>query len=162
MFLLWAFLLFMFCVFYAVLSVHCSLVATCWEKTGLLALSYVMFSCVIVNFPCVVLGQVWYLIVSISDCCLFLNNIYHEMSSIKNCLFFQMLYIQISIPAISSTTTSVLELTTIRVCLPIKEACIMWTNIRVSASSDCIRLIYPYCKLQTIPSPFVTIICAFV
>ena len=70
--------------------------------------------------------------------------------------------IQISIPAISSTTTSVSELTIIRVWLPVKETYIMWTNIWVSASSDCIRLTYPYCKLQTIPSPFVTIICALV
>ena len=81
------FLLFMFCVHYAVLSVHCSLVATCWERAGLLALLYVMFSCVIVTFSCVVLGQVWYLIVSIPDFYLLLNYIYHEWASIKNCLF---------------------------------------------------------------------------
>ena len=37
--------------------------------------------------------------------------------------------IQISIPAMSSTTTSVWKLTIIRVRLPVKEACIMWTNI---------------------------------
>ena len=41
--------LFMFCVFHAVLSVHYSLVATCCEKAGLLALLNVMFSCVIVT-----------------------------------------------------------------------------------------------------------------
>ena len=29
-----------------------------------------MFSCVFVTFPCGVLGQVWYLIVSIPDLCL--------------------------------------------------------------------------------------------
>ena len=80
-------LLFMFCVFHAVLSVHCSLVATCWESAGLLALLYVMFSCVIVTFPCVVLGQVWYLILSIPGFYLLLNNIYHEWASIQNCLF---------------------------------------------------------------------------
>ena len=45
----------MFCAFHAV---HCSLVATCWERAGLLALLYVMFSCVIATFPCNVLGQV--------------------------------------------------------------------------------------------------------
>ena len=33
----------------------------------LLDLLYLMFSCVCVTFPCGVLGQVWYLIVSISD-----------------------------------------------------------------------------------------------
>ena len=38
-------MLFMFPVCHAVLSVHCSLVVTCWEKAHLLALLYVMFSC---------------------------------------------------------------------------------------------------------------------
>ena len=47
------------------LSVPCSLVVTCWEKADLLALLYVMFSCVLVTFPYGVLGQVWYLTVSI-------------------------------------------------------------------------------------------------
>ena len=48
----------------------CSLVVTCWEKVNLLALLYVMFSCVFVTFPNGVLGQVWHLIVSIPDLCL--------------------------------------------------------------------------------------------
>ena len=61
------FLLFMFRVCHAVLSVHCNLVVTCWERAGLLALLCVVFSCVLVTFPCCVLGQVWYLIVSIPD-----------------------------------------------------------------------------------------------
>ena len=154
-----------FCYFNAVLSVHCSLVATCWERAGLLALLYVMFSCVIITFPCVVLCQVWYLIVSIPDICLLLDYIYHELASIKSCIYEcypQSVDIQISIPAISRTTTSVSELTIIRVWLPVKEACTMLTNIWVSASSDYIRLTYSYCKLQTIPSPFVTVKCAFV
>ena len=43
---------------------------------GLLALLYVIFSCVILTFPCVVLGQVWNLIVSIPDFCLLLNYVY--------------------------------------------------------------------------------------
>ena len=55
------------CVCYAVLSVPCSLVVTCWTRADLLALLYVIFSCVYVTFPYVVLGQVWYLIVSIPD-----------------------------------------------------------------------------------------------
>ena len=123
-----------------------------------------MFSCVIVTFPCVVLGQVWYLIVSIPDFYLLLNYIYHEWASIKTVYicYPQCVDIQISIPAMSSTTASVSELTIIRVWLPVKEACIIWTNIWVSASSDCIRLTYPYCKLQTIPFAFLTIICALV
>ena len=32
-------------------------------------LLFVMFTCVFVTFPCVILGQVWYLIVSIPDLC---------------------------------------------------------------------------------------------
>ena len=48
-------------------KVYCSLVVTCWERANLLALLYVMFSCVFVTFPSGVLGQVWYLIVLIPD-----------------------------------------------------------------------------------------------
>ena len=51
-------------------SVSCSLVITCLERAGLLALLFVMFSCVLVTFPYGVLGQVWYLIVSFLDLCL--------------------------------------------------------------------------------------------
>ena len=57
----------MLCVCHAVLSVHCSLVVTCWERTNLLTLLYVKFSCVFVIFPCGVLSQVWYMIVLIPD-----------------------------------------------------------------------------------------------
>ena len=42
-----SFLLFMFRACHAFLSVYCSLVVTCWEKAGLLALLYVMLSCVL-------------------------------------------------------------------------------------------------------------------
>ena len=49
----------------------CLFIAAFW-LVGLLALLYVMFSCVIVTFSCVVLGQVWYLIVSIPDFAFFL------------------------------------------------------------------------------------------
>ena len=50
------------------MSVHCCLVVTCWERTGLLALvgdHYFIF----VTFQCGILGQVWYLIVSCPDIC---------------------------------------------------------------------------------------------
>ena len=60
------FLLLMFCVYHAILSVHCSLVVTCWERANLLALLYVMFY-VLVTFPCDVLVQVSYLILLIPD-----------------------------------------------------------------------------------------------
>ena len=43
---------------------------TCWERADLLALLCGMFSCVFVTFPYGVLGQVWYLIVSIPDRCI--------------------------------------------------------------------------------------------
>ena len=61
---------FVMLVFVMFLSVHCSLIAACWEKDNLMALLYVMFSCVFVTFPCGVLGKVWFLIVSIPDLCL--------------------------------------------------------------------------------------------
>ena len=45
-----SFLLFMFRVCNAVLSVHCRLVVTCWEWYNLLVLLYVMLSCVLSLF----------------------------------------------------------------------------------------------------------------
>ena len=59
------YLCFVFC--HAFLSVHCSIVVTCRERADLLTLLYVMFYCVSVTFPCVYLGQVWRVIVSIPD-----------------------------------------------------------------------------------------------
>ena len=59
----------MFRASHTVFSVPCSLVVTCWEKTDLFTLSRVMFTCVYVTFPYGVLGQEWYLIVSIPDRC---------------------------------------------------------------------------------------------
>ena len=59
----------MACVCHAFASVHCCLVVTCWERSDLLALSFVMFNCVFVTFPSGILGQVWYLIVLIPDLC---------------------------------------------------------------------------------------------
>ena len=58
------------CLCYAVLSVPCSLVITCWEIAEPLAISCVVFSCVSVTFPYNVPVEVWYLIVSIPDLCL--------------------------------------------------------------------------------------------
>ena len=53
-------------VFYA--SVYMCLVVTCWEKADLLALicGVLLWVC---YFPIGILGQVWYLIVSIPDLC---------------------------------------------------------------------------------------------
>ena len=52
------------------MSVCCNIVVTCWERADLFALLNVMLSCVFVTFLFGVLGQVWYLIVSIPDLCL--------------------------------------------------------------------------------------------
>ena len=66
------FLLFVFraCLCHTVLSVPCSFVVTCLVRADLLALLYVMVSCVFVTFLYGVLGQVWHLIVSILDLCI--------------------------------------------------------------------------------------------
>ena len=53
------------------MSVSLSLEATCYKMVDLLALLYVMFTCIFVTFLYGVLGQVWFLIASISDLLLF-------------------------------------------------------------------------------------------
>ena len=60
----------MFRVCHTCLSVHCSLVITCWERANLVALLYVMVFLCFCHFPCGLLDQVWNLIVSIPDLCL--------------------------------------------------------------------------------------------
>ena len=59
---------FVSCVSYAFASVYCCLVFTCWERTDLLALVGDVH-CIFVTFPCGILGQVWFLIVSFPDLC---------------------------------------------------------------------------------------------
>ena len=59
-------MLFMACVCHAFVSVHCCLVVTCCERSDLLAFVCDV-NCVSVTFPCGILGQVWYLVVSIPD-----------------------------------------------------------------------------------------------
>ena len=66
-FLCGSILLFMFRVCHAFLSVHCSLVVTCWESAGLLALLYMMLYCVFLTFPCGVQSKMWYVIAAIPD-----------------------------------------------------------------------------------------------
>ena len=63
---------FLFRVCLVFFSVHCSLVVTCWERADLLDLLYWLFycTCIIVTFPCGILGQVWCVIVLILDHCL--------------------------------------------------------------------------------------------
>ena len=67
------------------MSSICSLEVTRWEMTGLLALLYVMFSCVFVTFPYDVLSQEWYLIVSIPDLCLLSYSL--DLACNKNYVF---------------------------------------------------------------------------
>ena len=61
-------MLFMSRVCHTFASVHCCLVVTCWEMADLLALVCDAY-CIFVTFPCCILGQVWYLIVSFPDRC---------------------------------------------------------------------------------------------
>ena len=63
------FVFFMSCDCHAFASVHC------W-------LLFVMFDCVFVTSPCGILGQVWYLIVSIPDLCRisYFNSVVHVCS----------------------------------------------------------------------------------
>ena len=63
--LLW--ILFPICVLFISAILHCLIFAANWECADLLALSYVMFSCVFVTFSYNVRSQVWYLIVWIPD-----------------------------------------------------------------------------------------------
>ena len=56
-------MLFMSCDCHALLPV-----VTCWERADLFALVCDVYCC-FVTFPCGILGQVWYLIVSIPDLC---------------------------------------------------------------------------------------------
>ena len=57
-----SFVLFLSCVCHSFVSVHCCLVVTCWERADLVCDVLLCF----VTFPCGILGQVWYLIVSIT------------------------------------------------------------------------------------------------
>ena len=63
-------MLFMSCVCHAFASAHCCLVVTRSERADLMSLVCEVY-CDFVSFPFGILGQVCYLIVSISDpCCL--------------------------------------------------------------------------------------------
>ena len=65
-------------------SVHCCLLATCWERADLLALVGDAY-CIFVTFPYGILGQVWYLIVSFPDLCR-LSYFYTLFSFYRTCL----------------------------------------------------------------------------
>ena len=62
------------CFMFVFIMLSCLFLTALWspagEKSDLLALSCVIFSCVFVTFQYGDLSQVWYLIVSIPDLCL--------------------------------------------------------------------------------------------
>ena len=63
--------MFLFCLVFArslCASVYMCFVVTCWERADLLTLVCGVY-CEFVTFPFGILGQVWYLIVSIPDLC---------------------------------------------------------------------------------------------
>ena len=63
----------------------CLLIPALWSPAGkglTSWLSFVMFNCVLVTIPCGILGQVWYLIVSIPDLC---HLSYFGMALINRC-----------------------------------------------------------------------------
>ena len=65
-------MLFVSCICHAFASVHCCLVVTCWKWADLLALVGDAY-CIFVTFPCGILSQVWYLIVSFLIFAIFLT-----------------------------------------------------------------------------------------
>ena len=65
-----SFVLFLYCVCHAFPSAHCCLIIWSPAGKGLTSwLSFVVLNCVVLTFPFGILGQVWYLIVSIPDIC---------------------------------------------------------------------------------------------
>ena len=59
-----------FCIVFVMLSRL--LIAALWSPTGkglTICFSFIVLNCVVVTFPFDILGQVWYLIVSIPDLC---------------------------------------------------------------------------------------------
>ena len=64
------------CLSYCLVFSPFTFVVNCWERAGILAVLYMHF----VTLPFGILGQVWYLILSIPDLCLLhnLNNTRNE------------------------------------------------------------------------------------
>ena len=61
-----------FCLVFVMLLCARLFIDALWSPAGKRLtswLSFVMFNCVFVTFPCGILGQVWYVIVSIPDLC---------------------------------------------------------------------------------------------
>ena len=61
-------------------------IAALWSSAGKGLTSWLLFvvlNCVFVTYPCGILGQVWYLIVSIADLCPLLLLPYHKRLPLK-------------------------------------------------------------------------------
>ena len=70
------------------------LIAALWSHAGkglTSWLSFVMFNCVFVTFPCGILGQVWYFIVLIPDLCR-LSYFYNKTSSLSHISLVTLVY----------------------------------------------------------------------
>ena len=80
-----SFVFLMSCVSHSFASVHCCLVVSCWERADLLALVGDV-NCIFCFFLCGILGQVWYLIVSIPDLCTL--TYFHYILKASRILFF--------------------------------------------------------------------------
>ena len=80
--------MFLFCLVFAMslcASVYMCFVVTCWERlTSWLSFVVSTVSC---HFPIGILGQVWYLIVSIPDLCTLTYFVAEEFLTQYPCLF---------------------------------------------------------------------------
>ena len=85
-------MLVLYCVCHAFVSVHFCLVVTCWEWADLLALVCGVNLC-FCFFPRGILGQVWYLIVSVPDPCPFLTKTYFCI--LFKCYMMYLLYLDV-------------------------------------------------------------------
>ena len=84
-FLMWFICIFLSFVSHAFAFVHCCLAVTCWERADLLALVGGNY-CIFVTFPCGILVQLWYLIVSFPDLCRLSNFAHLKHRSINKVL----------------------------------------------------------------------------
>ena len=92
-------MLFLTCVFMlSCAPVYCYLGVTCWERADLLPLVCDVLSCVC-YFPIGILGQMWYLIVSIPDICslLYLEDLFKSVFQQTQVAIYIYIYIYIYI-----------------------------------------------------------------
>ena len=97
--LLWIICVFLSCVPHAFASVFCCLVVICWERPDFLALVGNVH-CSFFSFPCGILGQVWYSIVSFPYLCRLSNlNRQPQLSSWDRNLSFSLTFSLQCMPA---------------------------------------------------------------